>query len=356
MMIRRFFLLCTVLCAGGTLCLLTSCGGGMTSASSSGSSNSSTNAYAAVYKSMTWASGVTVSFPSSCTMTVSASGTPPSHNAYYLAPAANGQTVVATTPSGMQLALTPYSGGISTVKAISATFNICPSKANSTTSTSGGAIGLIGSGEALFNAYEATGTVALSDNASYTFTSGGVSYTAYFIDPCNSHSTGNMGGNGSTWHYHGNPVCWTSTVDGNGPSHIIGIALDGFPIYGGRDINGNLVTASQLDACNGITSATPEFPNGAYHYVLPIGDTTKASSLGCYAGSVSATLSAQMRKLNCMMPGMVMGGGMIQPDGSWKKLPRGSRELLPGRDQMQMVAKSRRMVMPDGSVMTMDSM
>ena len=27
------------------------------------------------------------------------------------------------------------------------------------------------------------------------------------------------------------------------------------------------ITASQLDACNGITSPTPEFPDGIYHYV-----------------------------------------------------------------------------------------
>src|ERR1700743_1774358 len=103
--------------------------------------------------------------------------------------------------------------------------------------------------------------------------------------------------------------CVTSQVDtGTGPSHIIGIALDGFPIYGGRDINGNIVTVSQLDACNGITSATPEFPSGAYHYVLPIGVTDSHSSLGCYAGTVNATVVAQAKKLACHMKGMTMAG------------------------------------------------
>ena len=62
-----------------------------------------------------------------------------------------------------------------------------------------------------------------------------------------------------TWHAHGNPSCVTSQVDtATGPSHLIGIALDGFPVYGGRDNKGNIVQVSQLDACNGITSATPE--------------------------------------------------------------------------------------------------
>jgi hypothetical protein len=74
-----------------------------------------------------------------------------------------------------------------------------------------------------------------------------------------------------------------------GPSHLIGFALDGFPIHGGRDLNGNTIPVSKLDACNGITSATPEFPTGIYQYVLPIGVTGKRSSLNCYAGTHHAT-------------------------------------------------------------------
>src|ERR1700761_6046671 len=213
------------------LAAIAGCGAGTTTSGGT-TTTTTTNQYAAAYKAMTWVSGVTATFSGDCSMTLSASGTPPFHNAYYLAPAGSGQTVVAVTPSGMSMAVIPYTGGISTVNKISATFNICPTKATSTTPSSMGAIGFISSGEVLFNAYEATKTVALGDNASYTFTSGGTSYTASFIDQCNSHPTGGMGGSGSTWHYHGVPSCWTSTVDGSsGPSHIIGIALDGFPVY-----------------------------------------------------------------------------------------------------------------------------
>ena len=43
---------------------------------------------------------------------------------------------------------------------------------------------------------------------------------------------------------------------------------------------------SRLDACNGITSPTPEFPQGIYHYVLPAGTKEHNSSMRCYAGSV----------------------------------------------------------------------
>jgi hypothetical protein len=273
-------------------------------------------------------------------MTVTASGIPPSHNTYYLAPVSTGQTIVATTASGIQLGVIPYTS-LTNVKAINATFNICPAKASTTTATSLGAIGVITSGEAIFNAYEATATVALGDNVSYTFTQGGVSYTASFIDGCDSHAAGGMGG--STWHYHGNPTCWTPTVDGVGASHIIGIALDGFPIYGGRDIKGAVIDPTTLDACNGITSATPEFPTGAYHYVLPIDSTgaaitTKQSSLGCYAGTVSATLAATMKQLACKMPMLLASGKMRLPDG---------REVDKKTAQDWIAANMPNMTMPD---------
>ena len=120
---------------------------------------------------------------------------------------------------------------------------------------------------------------------SYSFTdSTGTARTAKFIDSCNGHPTPNL--NGNSYHYHGLSSCITAQVDTvGGPSHLIGVAADGFPIYGGRDISGNVVTLAQLDECNGITSATPEFPNGVYHYVLPEGVTSFQSSLRCYSGT-----------------------------------------------------------------------
>ena len=304
------------------LVLLASCGGSTSTTTTTSSNVTLTNAYAVAYKNATWAPGVTVNFTDACTMTISASGTPYQHQTYYLAPVSAGGTVVATTPSGIQLQVIAYAGtGLSTsIKAVSGTFNVCPTKASATTAASNGAIGVMAAGTALFDPYEATQTVALGDNASYTFTSGGTTYTASFLDSCNQH-TSNGGGGGSTWHFHGVPSCWTTVVDGaSGPSHIIGIALDGFPIYGGRDVNGNIVPVTALDACNGITSATPEFPSGAYHYVLPIQTngsavTTKQSSINCYAGAVSATLSAAMKQLGCKMPMLLANGKMRLPDG-----------------------------------------
>jgi hypothetical protein len=266
-------------------------------------------------------------------MTITTTGKPDyTPNAYYLAPASGSQTVVAhTSVTNTALAVISYASVIEpTLQGSTATIDICPTLAGATTATSGGAIGYLISGTAMFDPFEMdASTAAVGDNASYTFTdTTGTSQTAYFLDQCDSHS------NGTTWHAHGNPNCVTSQVDtATGPSHIIGVALDGFPIYGGRDIQGNVIAVSQLDACNGITSATPEFPSGAYHYVLPIGVTSKYASMNCYSGTVSAKTMLAARKLACNMKtifamierqqkGKPKMTAMAMPDGT--TMPAGS--------------------------------
>lgn len=264
----------------------------------------SANQYVTAYNAVSWGSTVTVTYPGSCEMTIKTTGKPDyTPNPYYLAPAVGSDTVVAhTAMTDTPLTLIAYATVIApALQGTTVTLNDCPAKATTTTAASGGAIGFLISGTAMFNPFEMDATTpAVADNASYTFTDGtGTQQTAYFLDQCDSHSSG------TTWHAHGNPNCITSQVDtSSGPSHILGIALDGFPIYGGHDINGNVITVSQLDACNGITSATPEFPAGAYHYVLPIGVTSKFASLNCYSGTVSEQTMAQARKLACNMRAM----------------------------------------------------
>jgi hypothetical protein len=82
----------------------------------------------------------------------------------------------------------------------------------------------------------------------------------------------------------------TSQVDqANGPSHIIGYAFDGFPVYGDRDINGQPIKPETLDECNGIESPTPEFPGGIYHYVL-LEVATVQSTIRCLHGKISPPL------------------------------------------------------------------
>jgi hypothetical protein len=142
------------------------------------------------------------------------------------------------------------------------TITLQPTKSDKSTSTSLVPIGVMISEAVLFNPYEGDGTsVAMMDNFSVKNSKG---EDVYFLDSCNGHPPPNVG-----YHYHALPTCITRMVDAEGgPSHLIGVAFDGFPIYGARAMDGSQINATRLDACNGITSATPEFPNGIYHYVL----------------------------------------------------------------------------------------
>lgn len=251
------------------------------------------NSLASGYRKAAWVSGMSVTFPNACTMTVWPSARP-SHavDGYYLTPELTGKKLGAdkgtrlTKVSAMPLVVTPLWGPGATNPM---QFNICPTKAPVPTAVNAGAIGVLISGSVLFGAAEIAGhrATTLKDNASYTFKSReGEAITARFIDQCNGHPTPVNAGN--SYHYHGLSTCVTSMADQkNGPSHLIGVALDGFPIYGDKDMNGQTIAPARLDACNGISSATPEFPQGVYHYVLPSGVKEHNASMRCYSGDIS---------------------------------------------------------------------
>lgn len=175
-----------------------------------------------------------------------------------------------------------------------------PKYSSSVTATSLGSIGVMVSGAVLYNPFEGDGkTVAMANNFTITNTAG---ITASFVDKCAGHPTPDIG----AYHYHGLPNCVTAKVDKVGKvSRIIGFALDGFPIYGDRDIKGKQITAKSLDQCNGIISATPEFPKGIYHYVL-LGTADARSSIACFHGEIDAS------QIQAMPP--MAGGQMPMPD------------------------------------------
>jgi hypothetical protein len=158
--------------------LMPGCGSSTSAGSSSTNSSTTTtstpNAYTTVYQSLTWGSTVTVSFPSTCSMTLTTTGKPNyTPNPYYLAPAGAGQTVVAHTPvTNTALMVISYATTIApSLKGSSATINICPTAASTTTATGLGAIGYLISGTAMFSPFEMdASTAAVADNASYTFT------------------------------------------------------------------------------------------------------------------------------------------------------------------------------------------
>lgn len=244
-----------------------------TTTAASGATGGSTAAGLAQAK---WASGVTVSF-SGDQFEFKSNGIPNhARQAQYALPNAGGRV-----PS----AATAYAGDDpTTAQSYDYKITTNPTKAASTTKTSLGVIGVMISGATLFNPYEGDGsTVATASNFTVKDSAGN---DVAFLDNCNGHPTP-MG----QYHYHALPACVTTTVDtGGGPSHLIGVAFDGFPIYGDRDLAGQPITVGQLDACGGITSATPEFPEGIYHYVLL--DTADAtSSIRCFSGTVDPSLT-----------------------------------------------------------------
>ncbi|MET1415136.1 YHYH protein [Roseibium sp. HPY-6] len=109
-----------------------------------------------------------------------------------------------------------------------------------------------------------------------------------------------------TYHYHGIPTGVVAASGGRSVPAMIGFAADGFPIYGqygysdperksamkklkssyrikngnrpdgpGGRYNGKFTQdwafvegAGDLDQCNGRFAATPEYPDGTYHYIL----------------------------------------------------------------------------------------
>ncbi len=120
---------------------------------------------------------------------------------------------------------------------------------------------------------------------------------------CHGHS-----GPGGTYHYHADANCvhWHDEAQNEGwrnysfppdqsgePSPVIGVALDGYPIYGAYGLDSSGVVAEMkssyrlkegqtgyngiddyeyveglgdLDVCNGHFGPTPDFPEGIYHY------------------------------------------------------------------------------------------
>lgn len=120
-----------------------------------------------------------------------------------------------------------------------------------------GPIGIAVNGVVFFNQY-AAGRQPLTNEI--------VSFDRYNGHPAPSNQ----------YHYHFEPT-W---ITASSKSRLIGVLLDGFPVYGPQDAGG--VTPTDLDVCNGHVAATPEFPGGLYHY-----HTTTAVPYiaGCYRGT-----------------------------------------------------------------------
>lgn len=126
-----------------------------------------------------------------------------------------------------------------------------------TTDTPLGPIGMAVNGVALFNQY-AAGRMPLTTEI--------VSF-----DRFNGHPTPT-----NQYHYHFEPLAITN---GN-TSGLVGVLLDGFPVYGPDDPGG--ARPSDLDSCNGHTAPTADSTQATYHYHTT---TTVPYIAGCFRGT-----------------------------------------------------------------------
>lgn len=161
---------------------------------------------------------------------------------------------------------------------IDTTITTRPVLSDTTTDTTLGQIGVAINGARIFNDYEdmERTIVALDDNIIHDH--------AAFVDECNGHPLGD----GTSYHYHGLPVCLTAEVDVEGEhSYMIGVLQDGFPVYSNKGAGGEIMVNADLDECGGHFGATPEFPDGIYHYHLTADEAPY--SIDCYHGEVEET-------------------------------------------------------------------
>lgn len=120
---------------------------------------------------------------------------------------------------------------------------VSPTESSSKSATPLGPIGVSINGVAIFNQYAGPGTPLTNEINSF--------------DQYNGHPQ-----QSGQYHYHVEPKYITTL---KGKSTLIGVLLDGFPVYGPLE-NGITLTTANLDAYHGHTSATAEFPGGTYHY------------------------------------------------------------------------------------------
>ena len=122
-----------------------------------------------------------------------------------------------------------------------------PTVAATHAATGFGAIGVAINGVLLYNQYNGAG--AQLDTLEFNN-----------FDQYNGHPTPAMAG--LQYHYHVEPLYLTAQY---GDDALVGFLLDGFPVYGPEE-NGVRLTTSDLDDYHGHVGATPEYPEGIYHY------------------------------------------------------------------------------------------
>jgi len=120
-----------------------------------------------------------------------------------------------------------------------------PEKAETHRMTPLGPFGIAVNGVVLFNQFAAGRKTLTFERNSF--------------DQYNGHPTPD-----DTYHYHVEPLYVTQT---KGRDALVGILLDGFPIYGPEE-SGRTLSNADLDDFHGHFGPTKEYPQGIYHYHL----------------------------------------------------------------------------------------
>jgi hypothetical protein len=139
-----------------------------------------------------------------------------------------------------------YDRNPNTIKAQSLTYSLAAAPTYGEPQCMGGEAGVMLTGVALFNGFDA----------------GGRDAGAWEVqDSCQGHPQGT-----GIYHYHTLSACIKDTS----VSTVIGFALDGFPITGPRVGDKNYLTTSDLDECHGIVSeiTLDGKKTTTYHYVM----------------------------------------------------------------------------------------
>lgn len=139
-----------------------------------------------------------------------------------------------------------YDANPNTIKSQTLIYNLSANPSSGSPKCMGGEVGVMLTGVALFNGFDA----------------GGRDAGAWEVqDTCDGHPQ-----NKGEYHYHTLSRCITNaTVD-----QVIGFALDGFPITGPKIADGNILTTDDLDECHGIVSQVTldDKKVTTYHYVM----------------------------------------------------------------------------------------
>ena len=136
----------------------------------------------------------------------------------------------------------------------------------------GGEAGILLTGSALFNAFDANGADAPAHELQ---------------DSCDGHPQ-----NTGIYHYHSLSDCVDDNEPGQGHSPLVGYALDGFGIYGYHGENGEVLTNADLDECHGHTHEITwnKNPTELFHYHATY---EFPYVVGCFRGEPAAMMVIQ---------------------------------------------------------------